>query len=492
MGKDVEPQAFTREDRTAFRLQLSKSMEACRRMVAESFLETKSGLAGFEVELNLVGEHGEPALRNAEILRDLDDPSVQPELARFNLELNVEPRRLDERGLVGFENDVRRRLERIRAVGRRFDALPVTIGILPTLTTEHVTADTLSTNARYALLNEQIFLARGEDLRIEIEGTDRLAMTADSVAPEAACTSTQLHLQLGPDAFAAYWNASQAIAGVQVAVGANAPFLFGRELWQESRITLFEQAIDTRPRELQAQGVRPRVWFGERWIDSALDLFEENVRYFAPLLPVCDTEDPLEVLERGAIPQLPEFRLHNGTIYRWNRPVYDVVEGRPHLRVENRVLPSGPTLIDTLANAAFYFGLCRCLAEDEEPVWERLSFGAAAENFELGARYGMGARLYWPDLGKVEVPELVLRRLLPKAYEGLDRWGVDPAQRDRLLGVIERRCATRRNGAAWQVQVFHDLYDNGPYDRSDALSAMTLRYLANMAADVPVHSWPLR
>src|SRR5690606_24000574 len=294
MGKDVEPQAFTREDRTAFRLQLSKSMEACRRMVAESFLETKSGLAGFEVELNLVGEHGEPALRNAEILRDLDDPSVQPELARFNLELNVEPRRLDERGLVEFENDVRGRLERIRAVGRRFDALPVTIGILPTLTTEHVTADTLSTNARYALLNEQIFLARGEDLRIEIEGTDRLAMTADSVAPEAACTSTQLHLQLGPDAFAAYWNASQAIAGVQVAVGANAPFLFGRELWQESRITLFEQAIDTRPRELQAQGVRPRVWFGERWIDSALDLFEENVRYFAPLLPVCDTEDPLE------------------------------------------------------------------------------------------------------------------------------------------------------------------------------------------------------
>ena len=177
--------------------------------------------------------------------------------------------------------------------------------------------------------------------------------------PEAACTSTQLHIQVSPENFAAYWNASQAISGIQLAVGANSPYLLGKQLWQETRIPLFEQATDTRSEELKEQGVRPRVWFGERWITSIFDLFEENVRYFPALLPITDDEDPLEVLEEGGTPTLSELKLHNGTIYRWNRPVYDVVDGVPHLRVENRVLAAGPTVVDTMANAAFYFGLVR-------------------------------------------------------------------------------------------------------------------------------------
>ena len=201
---------------------------------------------------------------------------------------------------------------------------------------------TLSANARYRVLNEQIFAARGEDMRIAIDGAEQLLTHAGSITPEAACTSVQLHLQVSPDAFASYWNAAQAIAGVQVALAANSPFLFGRQLWDETRITLFEQATDTRPDELKQQGVRPRVWFGERWITSVFDLFEENLRYFPALLPICEDEDPLAALERGACPQLAEMSLHNGTIYRWNRPVYAVVDGQPHLRVENRVLPAGP------------------------------------------------------------------------------------------------------------------------------------------------------
>ena len=233
------------------------------------------------------------------------------------------------------------------------------IGILPTIDATHLRAESFSANPRYALLNEQVFAARGEDLEITIAGVERLSTHADTIAPEAACTSVQLHQQVEPEAFARYWNAAQAIAGVQVAVAANSPFFCGKELWRETRIALFEQATDTRPEELKIQGVRPRVWFGERWITSIFDLFEENVRYFPSLLPVCDDEDPLETLERGDVPQLGELRLHNGTIYRWNRPIYDVVRDQPHLRVENRVLPAGPTVVDILANAAFYYGLLR-------------------------------------------------------------------------------------------------------------------------------------
>jgi hypothetical protein len=366
----------------------------------------------------------------------------------------------------------------------------VLIGILPTIGPEHLHIESFSANPRYALLNEQIFAARGEDLEITIAGVERLATHADTIAPEAACTSVQLHQQVEPEAFAPYWNAAQAIAGIQVAVAANSPFFCGKELWRETRIALFEQATDTRPEELKVQGVRPRVWFGERWITSIFDLFEENVQFFPALLPVCDAEDPLETLERGDVPQLGELRLHNGTIYRWNRPIYDVVRDQPHLRVENRVLPAGPTVADIMANAAFYYGLLRVIAEAERPVWSQMSFSAAEENFHAGARDGIDARVYWPGLGEVPASELVLRRLLPLAHEGLNRAGLDSADADRLLGIIERRCVSLRNGASWQAETFHRFYDDKGMNRGDALRQMTRRYREHMHSNEPVHDWP--
>ena len=376
--------------------------------------------------------------------------------------------------------------ERARTVGAHM----MLIGILPTVGEQHLTRDSFSDNPRYELLNEQIFAARGEDLEISIEGSEHLSTFADTIAPEAACTSVQLHQQVDPAAFASFWNAAQAIAGPQLGVAANSPFFFGRELWRETRIALFEQATDTRPEELKAQGVRPRVWFGERWITSIFDLFEENVRYFPALLPVCDDEDPAEVLERGDTPSLAELRLHNGTIYRWNRPIYDAVGGQPHLRVENRLLPSGPTVVDICANAAFYFGLVRALVAEERPLWSRMSFSAAEENFHAAAREGIDARVYWPGVGEAPVSELVLRRLLPAAHEGLSAAGVATADRDRLLGVIERRCVTMQNGAAWQAGAFHRLYESG-LDRMEALRRMTVLYREHMHANEPVHDWPL-
>jgi hypothetical protein len=275
-----------------------------------------------------------------------------------------------------------------------------------------------------------------------------------------------------------------------VALGANSPFLFGKELWAETRITLFEQATDTRPEELKAQGVRPRVWFGERWITSVFDLFEENLRYFPALLPLRDDEDPVAALEAGRAPQLAELTLHNGTVYRWNRPVYAVVGGQPHLRVENRVLPAGPTVADTFANAALYYGLVRMLAEAERPVWTQMSFAAANDNLLEAARHGIDARLYWPGLGEVPVTELTLRRLLPLAREGLSRCGADSAEADRLLGIIEQRCLTGRNGATWQASAVHALEEPGSLARPEALRQMTQRYLECMHSNEPVHSWP--
>jgi len=388
------------------------------------------------------------------------------------------------------EEAVRRSLNQAEERARTVGAHMMVIGILPTVTPDHLTADSFSDSPRYQLLNEQIFAARGEDLEIAIGGVERLSTFADTIAPEAACTSVQLHQQVDPEAFADHWNAAQAIAGVQVAVAANSPFFFGKELWRETRIALFEQATDTRPEELKAQGVRPRVWFGERWITSIFDLFEENVRYFPALLPVCEDEDPVETLARGDIPHLAELRLHNGTIYRWNRPIYDVVRGRPHLRVENRLLPSGPTVADICANAAFYYGLVRTLVAEERPLWSAMSFSAAEENFHAGARDGIDARLYWPGVGEVPAAELVLRRLLPAAHEGLERAGVEAADRDRLLGLIERRCVTMQNGAAWQVAAFHRLYEDRKLDRLEALRRMTVIYREHMHANEPVHAWP--
>ncbi|MEV4105086.1 glutamate--cysteine ligase [Nonomuraea sp. NPDC049649] len=478
---------FSREDRRRYREKVRRCLDVLAQLLRESKFEDDRPLAGLEIELNIVDGGGEPCMRNAQVLDAIARPDWATELGQFNIEINIEPQELGGDGARRLEDDVRARLNHAEERARSVGAHLMLVGILPTLREEDIGEGALSANPRYRLLNEQIFAARGEDLHLEIEGVERLDTHADSITPEAACTSVQLHLQVSPQAFAAHWNAAQAIAGPQVAVAANSPYLFGKELHHETRIALFEQATDTRPAELKAQGVRPRVWFGERWITSVFDLFEENVRYFPSLLPLCDDEDPRAVLEQGRVPQLHELTLHNGTVYRWNRPVYAVVDGKPHLRVENRVLPAGPSVLDIVANAAFYYGLMSVLPHHERPIWSQMSFAAAEENLYSAARHGLEARLYWPGLGEVQADELILRRLLPLAYEGLDRWGVAPEVAARLLGVIEGRCLTGRTGAAWQVEKVRAVGG----DRQEALRAMTLDYLARMHANEPVHTWEI-
>src|SRR6266702_2954268 len=474
MGRDVPAIVVSQADRRRYREKVRSCLDVLARMLRES------RFTDGQEQVGLVDEAGAPSMRNAAVLAAIDDPDWSPELGRFNIEVNMAPRLLAGDALATMERLMADSYNRADLRARQAGTRRAMIGILPSLGEQDATEAAMSPNPRYQLLNEQICAARGEEMQISIEGPERLLTHVASIMPEAACTSVQCHLQVSPELFGSYWNAAQAVAGVQVAVAANSPYLFGRELWQETRIPLFEQATDTRPEELQVQGVRPRVWFGERWITSVFDLFEENLRYFPALLPLVEDEDPVAALDRGEAPKLAELTLHNGTIYRWNRPVYAVVDGMPHLRVENRVLPAGPTVADIMVNAAFYLGLVRALAEAERPVWTQMSFAAAADNLAEGARHGIEAKLYWPGLGEVPVTELVLRRLLPLAADGLGRWGVDDRDASRLLGVIEQRCLTCRTGATWQTEAVRALADGGRTSREEALRLMTQGYIERM------------
>jgi hypothetical protein len=492
VGQDVQQTQFSGSDRKRYRAKIRACLDVFSRMLSESKFDFDRPMTGLEIELNIVDGDCNPAMRNAEVLNAIANDAFQTELGQFNIEVNLAPRSLSGQSANELETAIRASLNDADDRSNALGAHIVMIGILPTLGPEHLTHDSLSANPRYSLINEQIFQARGEDISIVIDGVERLSTSTDTIAPEAACTSVQFHLQVSPQQYAANWNAAQCIAGVQVALGANSPFLYGKQLWRETRIALFEQATDTRPEELKAQGVRPRVWFGERWITSIFDQFEENVRYFPSLLPIVEDEDPAEVLARGDTPTLGELRMHNGTIYRWNRPVYDVHRGKPHLRVENRVLPAGPTVVDVLANGAFYYGLLKVLAEEDRPLWTRMSFTAAEDNFNAGAKDGINAQLYWPGIGEVPVTELVLRRLLPMARRGLDEWGVESSVSDRLLGIIEGRCVSHSNGAEWQARAFQAIDDRDrSLDRREALRQMLHAYVDNMHSNEPVHTWPV-
>jgi hypothetical protein len=497
MGQDVDRTTFSRHDRQRYRANVQRCLDALAVMLREHPFARDEPMTGLEVELNLVGDDLEPALVGAAVLDSIGAPEFQTELGRWNLELNLPPRPLPGDQWRHFEQQLLDELAMARSKAGDHGTRLAVIGILPTLRDRHLVDEAISPDERYLVLNEQVLTGRGEPIRLDITGGDPLTAAPehlvadfDSIAPEAACTSTQLHLQVPPDSFPAYWNAAQCLAGVQLAVGANSPFLLGARLWAETRIPLFEQSCDVRPPELRNQGVRPRVWFGERWITSVLDLFAENSRYFPGLIPLTDDVDPLAELEAGRVPGLDEMKLHNGTVWRWNRPVYDVADGLPHIRLENRVLPAGPTAVDMVANALFFYGVLRVLVEADRPLWSYMSFDAAHENFMNAARSGLDATLYWPGTGWIRPDELVLRKLLPMAAEGLARWGVAAEVRERYLPVIERRCVTGRTGAAWQREAVCALEGRGR-DRASALHGMLARYLENSAANEPVHSWPL-
>jgi gamma-glutamyl:cysteine ligase YbdK (ATP-grasp superfamily) len=493
MGRDIDTTEFTREDRARYREKVKANLAALHQLVETHRFETGKRTIGVEVEVYVTDANGDAAPINQALLERIASPDFQTELAQFNIEFDVKPRRLAGTCFRDIESELRRSLNYAQEQARTLDAEVLIIGILPTLTDFDVTEQNLSANPRYKALNDVILNQRGEDIIIRIEGDETLETTANSIVFEAACTSMQLHLQVDPLDFARYWNAAQILSAPLVAASANSPFFLGKQLHHETRIALFEQATDTRTEELASQGVRPRVWFGEKWLSEGIfELFDENVRYYPALLPICEDEDPFQLLRAGDIPRLPELTLHNGTVYRWNRPVYEVHRGRPHMRIENRVLPAGPTVVDAVANTALYYGLLNGLASQKPGLWDAMSFEAARDNFFAAARLGLGAKLYWPKVGR-EVPagELLVKHLVPLAREGLADWGVDTEDIERYLGIIEDRVLAGQNGATWQIATWHKLIEDDDYDRPEAARELVRRYLRLSDDGDPVHTWPV-
>jgi hypothetical protein len=491
MGEQIEESVLAGGHRRTVRARLVRSVAVLDRMVTDGALYGGPASVGMELELDLVDPLGRPRLVNGTVLDLLGRADLQSELGQFNIEANLPPRPIGPSLLADFERDLAETMAACSAAVEPLGARLVAIGTLPTLSAEHLTYERLSANPRYALLSRRMRAARHGPFAVRIEGVEPVAFAADSVAPEAAATSLQLHLLVPPERFASYYNAAQLIAAVQVAVGGNSPYLLGREVWHETRIALCEQMMDTRRRAEVSAGRPQRARLGDRWVAGPVELFDRGVRWFPPLLPFLGEEDPEAALAAGRTPGLHELRLHNGTVWRWNRPVYDVQGGRAHLRIENRVLPSGPTPLDMAANAALYYGLVRALADADPAPWAGVPFALAERDLHRAARYGLQAKLGWAGR-TLRADRLVGDVLLPAAAAGLDAWGIDPADRDRYLGVVAERLRTGRTGAVWQTAMVGRLEDSRGLERAAALREMTRRYVENARTGAPVHQWPLQ
>ena len=490
MGERVEPSALVVGHGREVQNRLERCVAALRYMVDGGWFGAHEDTIGMEVEFDLVDPLGRPRPINDAVLARLGRADLQHEIGQFNVELNLAPRRLRDRVLRETESDLAVVLDRCRAGIEGLGARLVAVGMLPTLSAELLTAEHISHNPRYELLARRMRAARHRPFLVSIvDGREPVEFTTDSVAPDAATTSLQLHLRVPPDRFAAYYNAAQMIAGAQVAVAANSPYLLGCQAWHETRITLLEQLLDTRrPKEVLA-GAPARVRLGDRWVNDPVELFDDVVRLFPPLFPTVESEDPDAALAAGCVPGLHELRLHNGTVWCWNRAVYDVQSGRPQLRIENRVLPSGPTAVDMVANAAFYYGLVRAIVDSDPAPWTQMPFAVAERDLHRAARDGLAARLCWRG---VDYPadQLTHEVLLPAAAAGLDAWGVDTDDRDRYLGVIEARVRCGRTGAVWQTEMVRHLEERG-LERIAALHEMTRRYVEHAHTGSPVHEWPV-
>jgi gamma-glutamyl:cysteine ligase YbdK (ATP-grasp superfamily) len=493
MGLTIDRERFDPADYRDFERRLEECLAALGRLLERPGFGTGPATVGAELELFLVDAQGRALPRNQEVRAETADPRVVLEIDRFNLELNLTPAPLAGRPFAAMASELEQALGIVRRAAAWHGGRVVMVGILPTLRTGDLQLAALSDAPRYRALNHGLRRLRQEPFRIRIAGADPLELAADDVGLEGANTSFQVHLRVDPDRFAAAFNAAQLATGPVLATAGNSPTFLGHRLWQETRVALFKQAVDDRDASGRSSRRLSRVAFGTGWVRSGpLELLEESVRLHEPVLPVVGPEPPLERLAAGRVPALDELRLHQGTVWRWNRAVYDPADGG-HLRIEMRALPSGPTVTDMLANAAFLVGLTLTLAGDADTLTRRFAFQQAHHNFYRAAQFGLGAELAWPldPAGRARTlpaAELV-RQLLPAARRGLVDAGVAAAEADQLLAVVEARAASGRTGAAWQREALAALERRLGRDR--ALAAMLERYLELQRGGDPVHTWPV-
>lgn len=460
-------------------------------LIAADRIETGQRRIGAEQEMFLIDASRQPAPMAVEVLAQLEnDKRFTTELARFNLEANLSARTFGTSCLSEMELELKELLETADAAAHRVGAAVVLAGILPTLRLTHLGLDNMTPNPRYAELNRAITSMRDGAFHIVIKGLDEVDITHDNVMLEAANTSFQIHFQVGPAEFAPLYNLAQAISAPVLAAAVNSPLLFGQRLWNETRVALFQRSVDGRSEMARMRAKPPRVSFGDSWIkDSILEIYKDDIMRFRMVLSTDEAEEnPLRVIADGGVPELRALRMHTGTVWRWNRACYGVADGKPHLRIENRILPAGPTVIDEIANAAFYFGLMSHLSTEYDRIDEVMEFDDAKNNFFSAARHGLSAQFTWIGGKLFTARDLIVGELLPAARAGLERHHIDPADIDRYLGVIEERVETQQTGATWALRSLGKMAD-APQDVR--LRSLTWAIYKNQRKGRPVHRWPL-
>ncbi|MXZ34811.1 MAG: CBS domain-containing protein [Acidobacteria bacterium] len=469
---------------------LLNDLRALQQMLDRDAIESEPRRVGAEQELFLVDRNWQPAPIGPRILAESRDPHLTPELGRFNLEFNCDPLELRGDCLTRLEEQLNRSIAGVSALAERHGAAVLLTGILPSLTLSQLKRRNMTPKRRYELLWEAVKNLRGDSHQLHIKGIDELMLEGDTVMLEACNTAFQIHYQVPPDRFPHFYNIAQLVTAPVLAAATNSPFLLGKRLWKETRIALFERSIDTRRPSPHVRSSRSRVSFGDQWVrHSVLEIFQQDIARFRALMTHEGAEDPFEVLSRKEVPRLESLSLFNGTVYRWNRPCYGVWQGKPHLRIENRALPAGPSVEDEVANTAFLCGLMAGMAQEHEDVTRLISFEAVKSNFSVAAQSGLDAQLYWLGGTILPAPELIQGQLLPLARQGLRHCGINTDDIERFLGVIHQRVKRRQTGADWMLKSCSRM--GGDRLKGSALVAVTAATHRHQQQGRAVHSWPL-
>lgn len=490
MGTQKIQGEFEGAERRVFMRYLLRDLRAMEHILANGLLEEGVRRVGAEQEMFLVDRNNLAAPAALDVLKRVSDPHFTTELGLFNLEMNLDPLMFGGDCLSRMEEQLEGLLAKLRGSIADLDVKALLTGILPTIRKSDLGLENMVPLPRYQALNQAMSQMRGGAYEFYIKGLDEILVKHDSVMVEACNASFQVHFQVGADEFANLYNIAQTVAGPLLACATNSPLLFGRRLWAETRIALFQQAVDTRSVGHHLRESSPRVTFGNSWVrKSVLELYKEDISRFRTLVSTDLDEDPFEALAKGEAPQLKALRLHNGTVYRWNRACYGIMNGKPHLRIENRVMPSGPSVADEIANAAFWFGMVSGLAFKYEDITRVTEFEHAKMNFVAAARDGLGAHMTWLEGEELPAPRLILDRLLPLAEDGLAKAGVDRADRDRYLGLVKQRVGSGRTGTRWILQSLAGMKEQGT--QGERLNAVTAAMLERQKAGSPVADWEL-
>lgn len=475
----------------AFEKHLLNDIHALNRMLHQGMFEIDTIRIGAEQEFCLVDKYFKAAGRNIEMMEKLKhNPVFTTELARFNMEINATPQVFSGKCLSLMENELLENLNEAYVAAAELGIQIIISGILPSIRKFDFTMDNLTPYQRYYALCDAINRLRGDNFTLNIKGIDELVMQHDSPLIEAANTGFQVHLQVKPDEFVDMYNIAQAITAPVLASATNSPILFGKRLWKETRIALFSQSVDTRSHKEHARDMSPRVTFGDKWLEkSILEIYKEDIIKYRILLNTEVTENVFEKIAKGTAPDLMALKIHNSTVYRWNRACYGNVDGIAHLRIENRVLPAGPTIVDEMANAALWLGLMVGMHTQYGNITRHMTFDDANNNFHKASVHGLDTKFFWLNHKNYSAGELILKELLPIAKEGLKTQHIDKSEIDKYLEIIEERVDKVKTGSYWQLTSYNQLLKKA--NKEEALAAITASTIKNQKENMPVHKWNL-